>query len=169
LPSFCLFWISDVKREHSCRTSEKPEKKRSEKSRECPKRDLTGHSLTRFGPAIAVKCTLGALLEPLFRPFQGEVRRSLIPRTSVNRGKKKGWRLAVPAPPSSDHASATIREPWQTSIGIRCLSLRTRSVTLHHAAFDQAAWLDSDERLKPLQRYPAHASSATPRSSRARA
>jgi hypothetical protein len=43
--------------------------KLSEKSWRCPKRDHRGHSLTRFGLAIPVKCTPGTLLEPLFRQF----------------------------------------------------------------------------------------------------
>jgi len=44
--------------------------------------------LAYFGPDTTAKFTLGALLKPLFRQFQGEVRRIPLLGTSVNKGKK---------------------------------------------------------------------------------
>jgi hypothetical protein len=40
---------------------------------------------THFGLLIGAKSTLGALLIPLFGQFQGEVRRTLLLGTSVNK------------------------------------------------------------------------------------
>src|SRR5215212_6073355 len=55
-----------------------------------PPRAPKRHYSARFGPDIPAKSPLGALLKPLFRQFQGEVRRISLPRTPVNKGKRTG-------------------------------------------------------------------------------
>jgi hypothetical protein len=48
------------------------------------------HHSARSLPAMMARPTLGGLLEPLFGQFQGEVRRTSLPRTRVNKKRTAG-------------------------------------------------------------------------------